>query len=185
MIGRRRSRIPLPPPEHANRARVNDKIRVPQVRLIDENGGQVGILSTQDALLRAQTAGLDLVEVAADAKPPVCKIQDYSKYLFELQKKERAAKSHAHKTDVKEVRLRPGTDDGDLAIKARHAREFLEEGHKVSLQLRFRGREMSHKELGVEMIRKFAALLEDVAKIEQEPRQEGRGMNALLTPTKK
>lgn len=185
MIGRRRSRIPLPPPDQGNRARVNDKIRVPQVRLIDENGQQVGVVPTGEALTRAQSVGLDLVEVAADAKPPVCKIQDYSKYLFELQKKERAAKANAHKTDVKEVRLRPGTGDGDLEIKAKHAREFLAEGHKVSLQLRFRGREMSHRELGVEMIGKFAAMLADVAKLEQEPRQEGRSMNALLAPVRK
>ena len=184
MIGRRRSRAPLPPPEHANRARINDKIRVPQVRLIDEKGEQVGVVPTHEAIARAQAAGLDLVEVAAEAKPPVCKIQDFSKFLFEIQKKERAAKSNAHKTDVKEVRLRPGTDDGDLEVKAKHAREFLAEGHKVSLQLRFRGREMSHKELGVEMIRKFAGMLADVAKMEQEPRQEGRGMNALLSPSK-
>jgi translation initiation factor IF-3 len=185
LIGRRRSRIPLPPPEHANRARINDKIRVPQVRLIGPDGEQIGIVTIAEALKRAQDAGFDLVEVAADAKPPVCKVQDYSKFLFELQKKERAAKSNAHKVETKEVRLRPGTGDGDLEIKSKHAREFLAEGHKVSLQLRFRGREMSHKELGVEMIRKFAALLADCAKIEQEPRSEGRGMNALLVPFKK
>ena len=185
MIGRRRSRIPVPPPEHANRARINDKIRALSVRLIDQDGAQLGVVTIADALRRAQEAGYDLVEVAADAKPPVCKIQDYSKFLFELQKKERSAKANAHKVDTKEVRLRPGTGDGDLEIKAKHAREFLAEGHKVSLQLRFRGREMSHKELGVEMIRKFAKLLEDCAKIEQEPRAEGRGMNALLVPLKK
>ena len=185
MIGRRRSRIPVPPPEHANRARVNDKIRALQVRVIDPEGEQLGVLALHEAIKKAQEFGFDLVEVAPDAKPPVCKIQDYSKYLFELQKKERAAKSNAHKVDTKEVRLRPGTGDGDLEIKAKHAREFLAEGHKVSLQLRFRGREMSHKELGVEMIRKFALLLADVAKIEQEPRTEGRGMNALLVPTGK
>ena len=185
LIGRRRSRIPVPPPEHANRARINDKIRVPQVRLIDQNGAQVGVVAIMEALRMAQEAGFDLVEVAADAKPPVCKIQDYSKFLFELQKKERSAKANAHKVDTKEVRLRPGTGDGDLEIKAKHAREFLLEGHKVSLQLRFRGREMSHKELGIEMIRKFARMLDDCAKIEQEPRAEGRGMNALLVPIKK
>jgi translation initiation factor IF-3 len=185
LIGRRRSRVPVPPPEHANRARINDKIRAPQVRLIDQDGGQVGVVPIMEALRRAQEAGFDLVEVAAEAKPPVCKIQDYSKFLFELQKKERSAKANAHKVDTKEVRLRPGTGDGDLEIKAKHAREFLAEGHKVSLQLRFRGREMSHKELGIEMIRKFAKMLEDCAKIEQEPRAEGRGMNALLVPIKK
>lgn len=184
MIGRRRSRIPLPPPEHTNRARVNDKIRAPQVRVIDENGQQVGILSSFEALQRAQAAGLDLVEVAPEAKPPVCRIQDFSKWLFEQQKKDRASKANAHKTDVKEIRLTPVTGQGDLDIKARHAREFLAEGHKISIQLRFRGRQMAHRELGHEMIMKFAAMLEDCAKMEQEPRQEGKSMNALLAPSK-
>ena len=185
MAGRRRSRIPLPLPENANRARVNDKIRVPSVRLIDENGQQVGIIAIQDALAKAVAAGLDLVEVAPDSKPPVCRIQDYSKFLFELQKKERQAKANAHKSDTKEVRLRPGTGQGDLDIKAKHAREFLIEGHKVSILLQFRGREMSHKELGIEMINKFTAMLADVAKMEQSPRQEGKRMFALLTSIQK
>ena len=184
MIGRRRSRMPLPLPENNNRARVNDKIRVPTVRLIDENGQQVGIIAVHEALSRAQQAGLDLVEVSPDAKPPVCRIQDYSKFLFEQQKKDRAAKANAHKSETKEVRLRPGTGQGDLDIKAKHAREFLVDGHKVSILLQFRGREMSHRELGLEMIRKFAAQLSDIAKIEQEPRQEGKRMFALLTANK-
>ncbi len=185
MLGRRRSRIPLPPPEHANRARANDKIRSPQVRLIDDKGEQLGVVTVDDARARATAAGFDLVEVAPEAKPPVCRIMDFSKYVFELQKKERQAKAKAHKSETKEVRLRPGTGDGDLDIKAKHAREFLEEGHKVGIQLQFRGREMSHRELGIEMIRKFTAMLDDCAKMEQEPRMEGRRMNALLAPTKK
>ncbi len=184
MIGRRRSRIPLPLPENTNRARVNDKIRVPSVRLIDETGAQIGVVPIMEALSKAQAAGLDLVEVSPDAKPPVCRIQDYSKYLFELQKKERQAKANAHKSDTKEVRLRPGTGQGDIDIKAKHAREFLAEGHKVSILLQFRGREMSHRELGLEMIKKFAAQLADVAKMEQEPRQEGKRMFALLVAHK-
>ena len=125
-----------------------------------------------------------MVEVSPDAKPPVCRIQDYSKFLFEQQKKDRAAKANAHKSETKEVRLRPGTGQGDIDIKAKHAREFLVDGHKVSILLQFRGREMSHRELGLEMIRKFAAQLADVAKIEQEPRQEGKRMFALLTAVK-
>jgi len=184
LIGRRRSRIPLPLPENNNRARVNDKIRVPAVRLIDETGTQVGVVPIQEALTKAQTAGLDLVEVSPDAKPPVCRIQDYSKFLFEQQKKDRQAKANAHKSDTKEVRLRPGTGQGDIDIKAKHAREFLAEGHKVSILLQFRGREMSHRELGIEMIRKFAAQLGDIAKMEQEPRQEGKRMFALLVAIK-
>ncbi len=185
LLGRRRSRIALPPPEHANRARVNDKIRALSVRLIDHEGNQVGVVPIEDARSRAVAAGLDLVEVAAEAKPPVCRIQDYSKYLFEQQKKERQAKANAHKVDTKEVRLRPGTGDGDLDIKAKHAREFLAEGHKVAIMLQFRGREMSHKELGIEMIRKFAGMLADIAKMELEPRTEGKRMHALLAPTKR
>jgi translation initiation factor IF-3 len=185
LLGRRRSRIPVPPPEHANRARINDKIRSPTVRLIDEKGEQVGVVTVEDARGRAVTAGYDLVEVAAEAKPPVCRIMDYGKFLFELQKRERQTKAKAHKVDTKEVRLRPGTGGGDLEIKAKHAREFLAEGHKVAIMLQFRGREMSHKELGIEMIKKFTAMLDDVAKMEQEPRIEGRRMNALLAPYKK
>jgi translation initiation factor IF-3 len=185
LLGRRRSRIPLPPPEHANRARYNEKIRALTVRLIDETGNMAGVMSADEARKKAQAAGLDLVEVAADANPPVCRIQDYSKYLFEQQKKERQAKANAHKVDTKEVRLRPGTGDGDLDIKAKHAREFLAEGHKVAIMLQFRGRELSHKELGIEMIRRFSALLQDVARMEQEPRQEGKRMHALLAPIAK
>jgi translation initiation factor IF-3 len=185
LIGRRRSRIPVPPPEHQNRARINEKIRSPVVRLIDENGQQLGVMPVEEARTRAITAGHDLVEVAAEAKPPVCRIMDYGKYLFELQKKERQAKSHAHKTDTKEVRLRPGTGQGDLDIKVRHAREFLTEGHKVAILLQFRGREMSHRELGIEMIKRFAAAVEDLGKLEQEPRQEGKRMHALIAPSKK
>jgi translation initiation factor IF-3 len=185
LIGRRRSRIPLPPPEHANRARCNDKIRVPQVRLIDQNGEQVGVVTIGDALSRAQAAGLDLVEVAAEAKPPVCRIQDYSKFLFEQQKKERQAKAHAHRTELKEVRLTPVTGDGDLGIKVKHAREFLDEGHKVQLMVVFRGRQMAHRELGLDIIKRFMVQVEDIAKLEQEPRQEGKRMHAMLTPVKK
>jgi translation initiation factor IF-3 len=164
---------------------VNEKIKVPQIRLIDEHGAQLGVVSVEDARAKAQAVNLDLVEVSPEAKPPVCRIMDYGKYLFEQQKKDRQAKARAHKMDTKEVRLRPGTGEGDLEIKAKHAREFLEEGYKVGLQLQFRGREMSHKELGMEMIKRFTAMLADVAKMEQEPRMEGKRMTALLAPTRK
>ncbi|HAT11794.1 MAG TPA: translation initiation factor IF-3 [Planctomycetes bacterium] len=172
----------MPPPEHANRARVNEKIRAPQIRLIDENGGQVGVMTVEEARSRAVAAGYDLVEVAADAKPPVCRIMDYGKYLFELQKKERLAKAHAHKADTKEVRLKPFTDVGDFDIKVKHARAFMEEGHKVAILLQFRGRELSHRELGIDMIRRFATALADLGKMEQEPRLEGKRMHALIAP---
>jgi len=183
LLGRRRSRIPVPPPD-TNRARVNEKIKVPSIRLIDENGQQVGVVTVEDARSRALAVSLDLVEVSPEAKPPVCRIMDYGKYLFEQQKKDRQTKSRAHKMETKEVRLRPGTGEGDLDIKAKHAREFLEEGYKVGIQLQFRGREMSHRELGIQMIRKFTLMLQDVAKMEQEPRQEGKRMFAMLSPVK-
>ncbi|MBA3684873.1 MAG: translation initiation factor IF-3 [Planctomycetes bacterium] len=175
--------MPVPPPD-TNRARVNEKIKVPSIRLIDETGAQIGVVTVEDARARALAASLDLVEVSAEAKPPVCRIMDYGKYLFEQQKKERQSKSHSHRSETKEVRLRPGTGDGDLDIKAKHAREFLAEGYKVGLQLQFRGREMSHKELGMQMIHKFTKMLDDVAKVEQEPRMEGKRMTALLSPRK-
>jgi translation initiation factor IF-3 len=184
LIGRRRSRIPIPPPEQTGRARVNEKIKVPQIRLIDEKGEQVGVVTIEDGRARALAVSLDLVEVSPEAKPPVCRIMDYGKFLFEQQKKDRTQKTHSHRSESKEVRLRPGTGEGDLQIKAKHAREFLAEGYKVGLLLQFRGREMSHKELGIAMIQRFTKMLEDVAKMEQEPRMEGKRMNAMLAPRK-
>lgn len=184
MLGRRRRGIPLPPPE-TNRARINERIKVPQIRLIDEEGKQVGVVATDEARRRAQAAGFDLVEVAAEAKPPVCRIMDYGKYLFEQQKKERAQKSHSHRSETKEVRLRPRTGGGDFEIKVKHALEFLEEGYKVGVHVQFRGRELSHKELGLDIINRFREALADHAKCEQEPRQEGKRMVALFAPKAK
>lgn len=184
MRGRRRfRRIPVPPPD-VQRARINEKIRVPQVLLIDEEGNKIGVIPTDEARSRAQAAELDLVEVAENAKPPVCRIMNYGKFLFEQQKKERATAKKQNANDTKEVRLRPGTGKGDMDIKAKRAREFLEEGYKVGIQLLFRGREQAHPEMGIEKIKEFAAMLEDIAKIEQMPRKEGRRMNALLAPLK-
>ena len=181
--GRRRLRVPVPPPD-TNRARVNDQIRVSSVRLIDNEGEQRGVVSIDEARRAASEAELDLVEVAPTARPPVCRIMDYGKFLFEQQKKDRAQRKRQASTDIKEIRLRPGTGKGDMEIKAKHVREFLAEGHKVSIQLQFRGRERAHPEVAVEVIQRFAALVEDVAKIEQAPRQEGRRMNAVLAPKK-
>lgn len=164
---------------------MNERIRVPKVLLIDEHGEKIGEIDTEEARRRADAAELDLVEVAPNARPPVCKIMNYGKFLFEQQKKDRAQQKKSSTQDVKEIRLRPGTGQGDLDIKAKHAREFIEEGSKVGIQLLFRGRERAHPEVAVEMIKKFASMLDDVAKIEQAPRQEGRRMNALLAPLKK
>ncbi len=182
MRGRRKKRrVPLPPPD-ISRGRINEHIRIPEVRLIDAEGQQVGVVKTDEARRMALEVDLDLVEVAANANPPVCKIMDHGKFLFEEQKKERLARKKQRESAVetKEIRLRPGTGDGDLKIKADHAREFLEDGCKVGIQLQFRGREMAHRELGIEAIKRFAAMLEDIAKLEQEPSMQGRRMNALL-----
>ena len=177
--------MPVPPPEQTTKARINEKIRVPQVLLIDQDGEKVGVISTDKARDMAQQAELDLVEVAAQARPPVCKIMDYGKFVFEQQKKERQQAKKQNNDNLKEVRLRPGTGQGDLDIKAQKAREFLAEGYKVGLQLLFRGRERAHPEVGVEMIKRFADMLSDVAKVEQEPRPEGRRMNALGSSCRK
>jgi translation initiation factor IF-3 len=182
--GKRRFRGPLPPPE-SNRARINDKIRIPLIRLIDQFGNQAGIVNTDEARQLARTAELDLVEVAPNAKPPVCRIMDFGKFLFEQQKKDRAARRKQATADLKEVRLRPGTGQGDLDIKAKAVREFITEGHKVGIQLQFRGREQAHPELGIEMIQRFAKMLVDVAAIEQHPRREGRRMHAVLAPIRR
>ena len=181
---KRRFLSPVPPPMQEGKARVNEKIRIPQIRLIDQNGGQVGVVSTDEARRMAREAELDLVEVAPMAKPPVCRIMDYGKFVFEQQKKDRIARKKQAVVSIKEVRLRPGTDSGDINIKAKQAREFLIDGDKVSIQLQFKGREQAHPELGVEMIKRFVALLADVSTVEQDPKKEGRRMTALLIPKK-
>ncbi len=187
MRGRRRKRrVPVPPPE-TSRARVNEHIRIPEVRLIDADGQQVGVVPTEKAKTLAEEAELDLVEVAATARPPVCRIMNYSKFLFEEQKKDRAARKKQRDSaiETKEIRLRPGTDSGDLKIKSDHARKFLDEGYKVGIQLQFRGREMAHRELGIEAIHRFVEMLGEDVKLEQEPKLMGRRMNALVASTRK
>lgn len=176
-------RVPVPPPER-NRPRVNEQIRIPRVRLIDADGEQAGEVSADDARQQARDAGLDLVEVAPNAKPPVVRIMDYGKYLFEQQKKERQARKKQQGNESKEIRLRPGTGEGDMKIKVKHAKEFLAEGQKVVIQLQFRGREMAHRELGIEAIKKFIELMGDEGfKVEQEPKMEGRRMSAVIAPS--
>lgn len=180
--GRRRMRRPPLPPPDVQRARTNDKIRVPQILLIDQHQKSLGVVNTDEARSMAAKAELDLVEISPDSRPPVCKIMDYGKFLFEEQKKERVTKQKQAAIDTKEVRLRPATDKGDMEIKAKQARHFLLEGHKVGIQLLFRGREQAHPELAVQKILEFAALFADIAKMEQNPRKEGKRMNALLAP---
>jgi translation initiation factor IF-3 len=150
------------------------------VRVIDENGEQVGVLPTSQALEMAHAKDLNLVEVAPNATPPVCRILDYGKFKYEEEKKERAAKKHQHTSELKELRLRPRTDEHDLQVRARAARRFLEEGHKVRLVVRFRGRESTHPEVARAQINAIAESLNDIAVVERAPEMEGRGMYAIL-----
>ena len=159
-------------------------IRVPEVRLIGPAGENVGVVSIQEALRMARDAELDLVEVAAGATPPVCRIMDFGKFLYERAKKEREAKKAQTKIEVKEIRLRPKTNDHHRGFKTRDARRWLLEGNKVKVTIRFRGREVSYPELALEDLREIAEELGDVATIEQPPLMEGRVMNMVLSPSK-
>ena len=167
-------------PEESNR--INRQIRVPEVRLVGADGEQLGILETQDALRLAQEAGLDLVEVAAKARPPVCRLMDYGKFRYAKQKKEAEAKRKQHTTQVKELRVRPGTDAHDMQRQTRKAREFLEDGQRVKFTLRFRGREMAHQALGKQKLLDIAEDLAEVGAIELAPRTEGRIMHLVMAP---
>jgi translation initiation factor IF-3 len=163
---------------------VNEEIRAPEIRLIDEKGEQVGIVSVKEALNRAREAGMDLVEIAPQAKPPVCKIIDYGKFAYEQQKREKMQKKKQQVTVLKEIRLHPNTDTHDFEFKARHAAKFIEDGNKVKVSVIFKGRELAYTEIGEELLRKFLDKLSDVAKVEQEPKFEGRAMHAILAPQK-
>jgi len=157
---------------------VNERIRAREVRVIGQEGNQIGVFPRDEALRMAADAGLDLVEVAADARPPVCRILDFGKYKYEQKKKARGAKKGG--TKLKGMRLRPKTDDGDLATKTKRAREFLEEGDKVMFTVIFRGRELARTDLGTTLLNKVAELLADVAKIEKAPSMEGRRMHMTM-----
>ncbi|MBX3699825.1 MAG: translation initiation factor IF-3 [Dokdonella sp.] len=165
--------------------RRNHEIRVPRVRVIGPEGEQVGILSRDEALSMAQDAGLDLVEIQPNGDPPVCRIMDFGKFKFEAQKKAHAAKKKQKQVEIKELKFRPVTDVGDYQIKMRNLRRFLEEGDKVKITIRFRGREMSHQELGRAMVDKITAEIAEEAVIEQFPRMEGRLMVMMIAPKKK
>ncbi|HEY0178867.1 MAG TPA: translation initiation factor IF-3 [Dokdonella sp.] len=165
--------------------RRNQEIRVPRVRVIGAEGEQVGILTRDEALSMAMDAGLDLVEIQPNADPPVCRIMDFGKFKFEAQKKAHAARKKTKQVEIKELKFRPTTDVGDYAIKLRNLRRFLEEGDKVKITVRFRGREMAHQELGEAMVRKIAADIAEEAVVEQYPRMEGRLMVMMIAPKKK
>lgn len=152
------------------------------VRLVDENGEMVGIVSLRDALGRAVDAGLDLVEVAANASPPVCKVLDYGKFKYEEQKKKNEARKKQKVIEVKEIKFRPTIDENDYQVKMRAMIRFLEEGDKVKVTLRFRGRELAHQDLGMKVLIRVRDELEEQAKVEQMPRMEGRQMIMVLAP---
>jgi translation initiation factor IF-3 len=155
------------------------------VRVIGADGSQVGILSRDEALNMAEESGMDLVEIQPNADPPVCRIMDFGKYKFELQKKAHAAKKKTRQQEIKELKFRPTTDEGDYNIKLRNLKRFIAEGDKVKVTIRFKGREMAHTELGLAMARRIEADIKDETTIEQMPRLEGRQMIMMVAPKKK
>ena len=161
---------------------MNRQIRISPIRVIGADGSQLGIMDVESALGIAQEAGLDLVEVAPMARPPVARIMDYGKFKFEQAKMARQAKKKQHVILLKEVKFRPGIDEHDFDTKTRHARRFLEEGNKVKVTLMFRGRQISHPELGKQVVDRVAQELADLAKIEADARLEGKAMTMILTP---
>jgi translation initiation factor IF-3 len=170
------------PPTSKDEHRINDRIRVPKVKVVDENGAMLGEMPTQQAILIARERGYDLVEVAAEARPPVCKLLDYGKYKYEQKKKQKKSKSKQHVQQVKEVRLRPLTDDHDLMTKLKKAQEMLLEGDKVLITIFFRGREQAHKEHGRAMMERIKKELDEVAKVEHEVSMTGPRMQMTFLP---
>ena len=165
-----------------NEPRVNDLIRVSRVRLIDEEGNQAGVVSTKDALYKAEQVGLDLVEISPNVDPPVCKILDFGKFRYERQKQKKLNKKKQHIIQVKEIRIRPNTGDHDLLTKLNKAQKFIAAGAKLKVTVMFRGREMARKEAGMDLLKRVTDILEDVAKIDKEASMEGRRMSIILSP---
>ncbi|MDY6049806.1 MAG: translation initiation factor IF-3 [Corynebacterium sp.] len=166
-------------------ARINERIKVPEVRLIGPDGEQVGVVRIQDALKMAYDADLDLVEVAPNAKPPVCKVMDFGKYKYEQAQKAREARKNQQQTVVKEQKLRPKIDDHDYETKKANVIRFLEKGSKVKVTIMFRGREQSRPELGYRLLERLAADVEEYGTVESRPKQDGRNMVMLLGPARK
>ena len=162
--------------------RINREIRAPRMRVIDKDGNQLGVLTLIDALNRAELAGLDLVEIAPNAVPPVCKIIDFGKYRYEQAKKEKESRKSQHQVKVKEVKLKPNTDEHDLQTKLRHAREFIAKGNKVRITCVFRGREMMHPEFGRRVVQKLCEDLSDIATPESPAKLLGRNLSVVLAP---
>jgi translation initiation factor IF-3 len=168
-----------------DRHRLNEEIDVKEVRLIGADGEQVGIVSTAEALAKAEALTLDLVEISPDSKPPVCRLMDYGKFLFDKKKEKAAAKKKQKQVQVKEIKFRPGTDEGDYKVKLRNLVRFLEEGDRAKITMRFRGREHAHRELGLEFLKRIENDLAEYSVVEQQPLMEGRQMVMLLAPKKK
>lgn len=167
------------------RNRVNDEITVPEVRLIGADGQQVGVMSTRAALEAAGEAELDLVEISPNAEPPVCRLMDYGKFRFEQKKEQSEARKKQKQIQIKEVKFRPGTDEGDYNVKLRNLNRFLTEGDKAKVTMRFRGREHAHRELGLAVLERIETALADIAIVEQKPQMEGRQMVMVLGPKKR
>ena len=170
------------PPQRETGPRVNERIRAPEIRLIGADGENVGVVTPQRAMMMAEEAGLDLVEISPTAVPPVCKIMDFGKFKYETQKREAEARKKQKIIEIKEIKFRPGTDTHDYEVKMRSVNRFLEEGDKVKVTLRFRGREMAHQELGLELLNRVASDVAMVAKVEQMPKLEGRQMVMMIAP---
>ena len=162
--------------------RLNDDITYEQIRLVSDSGEQLGILSPDEARKIAEERGMDLVEIAPNAEPPVCRLMDYGKYLYASAKKKQESKKKQKQITVKEIKFRPGTDIGDYDIKVRNLTKFLDAGNKVKVTLRFRGREMAHQELGMEMLKRVEEDLKEIGIVEQMPKMEGRQMVMVLAP---
>jgi translation initiation factor IF-3 len=162
--------------------RVNEEIRIPQVRLIDQDGEMQGVMTAREAMQRAFSVGLDLVEISPNADPPVCKILDFGKFKYEQQKKKNEAKKKQKVIEIKEIKVRPNIDENDYQVKMRAMKSFIEEGDKVKVTLRFRGREMAHQDIGVRVLERIRAEMDATSKVEQMPRMENRQMVMVLSP---
>ncbi len=162
--------------------RVNGKIEAQRVRLVDATGEMVGVVPISDAMTRAKSAGLDLVEVSPNAEPPVCKILDYGKFRYEEQKKNTEAKKKQKTSQLKEIKVRPGIDSHDFETKMKHVHKFLEAGDKVKITLRFRGREMAHQDLGLKVMNRVKEHVAEIARVETEPKMEGRQAIMIIAP---
>lgn len=169
----------------SKKAVINENIEAQTVRLVQADGEQVGIVSIDEAREAAAEAKLDLVLISPDADPPVCKVMDYGKHLFDIKKQKAANKKKQRKTSVKEVKFRPGTEEGDYQVKLRNLIRFLNDGDKVKVSLRFRGREMAHQHLGLDLLRRIRDDLEEYGTVEQEPKMEGRQVIMIMAPLKK